>query len=482
VSRWLVVPAATRRVVVGVVLALVCAGSIVAARRVDADTLSAAPPAAGPVTPVLSARRVPGLLVAPVADARLRTKLDAFLAAAHGSVCLTVSNAGRPIYSHQADVPLAPASLVKLLTATAALDALGADATYTTAVEAAAAPQAGVVGGDLWLVGSGDPLLETDAYEQHFEHQPQVRTDFEALADAVKAAGITKVTGRVIGDETRYDADRYVDAWPPRYIDQDQTGPLSALDVDDGFTAFPPNPDVREPDETPAADPPAYAAALLTNLLVARGVTVGGTAAAGAAPPGAVTVAHVQSPILGDVVGEMLRESDNQTAELLTKELGTKPGAPGNTAAGTAALSDRLNRMALPTTGLTLVDGSGLATEDRGTCALFQAVLDRAGPTSPIATGLPVAGQTGTLDKRFVGTPAAGRLRAKTGTLNQVTALAGYVDTLIGAPLSFTYIVNLPADERVSVDDLALQDQLVSILLGYPEGPPLDQVGPKPVP
>jgi D-alanyl-D-alanine carboxypeptidase/D-alanyl-D-alanine-endopeptidase (penicillin-binding protein 4) len=358
---------------------------------------------------------------------------------------------------------------------------MGPDATFTTKVVAQGAVHDAAIEGDLWLVGGGDPVIETAPYVAHFEHQPQVHTSLEALADAVVAAGVTSISGSVVGDESRYDSSRYVDIWPSRYIDQDQSGPLSALDVDDGFVAFPPNPDVTKPDEEPAADPPAYAASLLTVMLTARGVHVGGAPTAGVAPSGAVEVASITSPRLADIVGEMLRESDNETAELLTKELAVRAGQEGTTAAGTAALMARITKLGLPTDGLRLVDGSGLAFEDAATCATFQALLDATGPTSVLGNGLPIAGQTGTLDKRFVDSPAAGRLRAKTGTLNQVTALSGYVETLQGATLTFTYIVNLPANEHVSADDLDLQDQLIDILLGYPEGPPLDQVGPVPV-
>ena len=102
-------------------------------------------------------------------------------------------------------------------------------------------------------------------------------------------------------------------------------------------------------------------------------------------------------------------------------------------------------------------------------------------PESVIADGLAVAGQSGTLALRFLNTPVAGRLRGKTGTLNQVTALAGYVETLAGADVSFSFIVNLPPDQTVDADDLRVQDALATALLDYPQGPSLEELGPQPV-
>src|SRR5207248_9236897 len=112
---------------------------------------------------------------------------------------------------------------------------------------------------------------------------------------------------------------------------------------------------------------------------------------------------------------------------------------------------------------------AGLASENRETCAAVQALLDAKGPGSQLATGLPVAGQTGTLDERFVGTPVAGRLRAKTGTLNQATALAGYVQTVQGAQLSFAFLMNVPDPQKITSADVDLEEQLASVLVQYPE-------------
>src|SRR5205807_5552155 len=145
-------------------------------------------------------------------------------------------------------------------------------------------------------------------------------------------------------------------------------------------------------------------------------------------------------------------ESDNGSAELLTKELGVRDSGTGSTAAGVAAITKALRAEGLPLDGTIQFDGSGLADNDRETCAAVQAVLDREGPQSAFAAGFPVAAQSGTLAERFVGTPLAGRLRAKTGTLNQATALAGYLQTLQGGQSSFAFLMNTPAPRRITED------------------------------
>src|SRR3546814_6396768 len=114
------------------------------------------------------------------------------------------------------EATVVPASLTKLLTAAAALEGLGADARLRTEVRAAAPPVDGVVAGDLWLVGGGDPVLGTDVWASQMDSSPPPHTSLDVLADRVVAAGVRRVEGRVVGDESCYDAERYVDTWPAR--------------------------------------------------------------------------------------------------------------------------------------------------------------------------------------------------------------------------------------------------------------------------
>lgn len=440
--------------------------------------LTPAPPldavsAASLTAPVLSARRAPGVVAQVVADQRLRSDLDAALAdpalgAGRDQSCLVVTTDGRPVMTRRPDAALIPASTLKVLTASAVLARIGTDERLLTEVRAAAPPAAeGVVDGDLWLVGGGDPLLATADYAATFPNQPQVITPFERLADAVVEAGVRQVRGAVVGDESRYDTQRYIPSWKASYREDGDVGPAGALVVNDGFVTFGARPVAAE-------QPAVHAASVLGGLLAARGVSVLGAPTAGVTPAGTAVLAAVPSPPMAAVVGAMLRESDNGTAELLVKELGRRFGAAGTTADGLAVVGDALAGAGLPVGQLTTVDGSGLDRADRASCALLMASLASAGPTGPVGAALPVAGRDGTLATRFLGHPAAGRLRAKTGSLNGVVGLAGYVDREASPPLSFALLVNeLPRDAL----GRRLQEDVAAALARYPDGPDRSEIG-----
>ncbi len=322
--------------------------------------------------------------------------------------------------------------------------------------------------GPLWLVGGGDPLLASADYAASFPNQPQLRTPIEELADAVVAAGVRTVGG-VVGDESRYDTQRYIPTWKPGYVTDSESGPASSLVVNDGFSEFAPR-------RVAAPEPDLHAAGVLTALLQARGVTVIGAPGEGRAPAGTSVVAQVASPPVAEVVGQMLRESDNLTAELLVKELGSRFAGAGTTVAGLGVVRESLAGAGLPVGDLAVVDGSGLDRSDRASCALLMGALELGGASGPVAGGFPVAARDGTLAKRFQGNPAAGRLRAKTGALAGVVGLSGFIEPAGGgAPLSFSLLVNeLPRDAV----GRALQEQVGAILARYPEAPPLEELAP----
>ncbi len=472
-----------RRVLLPLLLALVAAGaawmavrSDEAAAEVPARTVEPGP---GVVTPVLSARRVPEFLQTPAADQLLATSLDLRIAEVPADACLVVTEDGRTILERNAATPLTPASLQKIVTAEAALTLLGPDHRYRTTVVTAGEPVDGVVEGDVWFVGGGDPALETADYAARYD-PPRPSTSLEALADAVVAAGIREIRGDVVGDESRYDAVRYVPSWPARFASpQNQTGPLSALSVNDGFTSFPADPAATSA-ARPAADPPVHAAGILVGLLEERGVVVTGGAASGVAPVEATReLGAIESAPLLDILDAMLVYSDNTTAELVLKELAPATAGQRSTVAGAASAAAVLTEAGYPTAGVVVVDGSGLDAGNRLTCDLLADVLDREGPDSRLAEGFPVAGEPGTLETRFEGTPADGRIRAKTGSLLFVTSLAGFADAQDGRILTFAYIANRdPLPEDAVVFTVPLGTDLVA----YPPGPAIDLLDPEPVP
>src|SRR5205823_2249150 len=200
---------------------------------------------------------------------------------ARDDTCLAVRDpAGRPVYDRLTTQPLIPASTLKLLTGSVALAKLGADTRYVTPVRAASPPQDGAVG-DLWLVGSGDPLLATSDFASiaGWLESPRPATSIEALADRIVSAGVRRV-GRLMGDESRYDTQRYLPTWEPNYATDPDIGPQSALTANGGFVQW-------RPRAIPASSPAMNAATVLAGQLRDRGVTVGGVGE-GRAPDGSV--------------------------------------------------------------------------------------------------------------------------------------------------------------------------------------------------
>jgi D-alanyl-D-alanine carboxypeptidase/D-alanyl-D-alanine-endopeptidase (penicillin-binding protein 4) len=437
------------------------------------DDPQATTPIQTSTTPLLSARRVPTLLGQPVAKRNLAARLDTFLEGNPAGTCVAVTDAGVDLYGSRENDPMIPASTEKILTAHGVLSTVGPDATLETTLISRSAPANGTVAGDVWLVGGGDPLLNTGLYRARGRDADQIHTDLNVLADEVFAAGIRRIEGNIVGDETRYDDQRAVDSWPSRFVNQNLAGPLSALVVNDGV--FNDDGILRR-----SAEPAASAVDAFVALLAERGVTVGGAEQLGDAPADAtVVLASARSLPMSDVIGQMLTYSDNTTAELLVKELGFRASGLGSTSAGSEAIGAALNEAGLDRVERVTTDGSGLDEGNRVTCDLLVDVLDAHGPTSPMADGLAVGGQTGTLSKRFLGSPAEGLVRAKTGSLNDVTALAGFVEVPETDTLTFAVVVNTTDGQLV--DDVLKhrQDQVAEILLTWPEGPDLGQLTPR---
>jgi D-alanyl-D-alanine carboxypeptidase/D-alanyl-D-alanine-endopeptidase (penicillin-binding protein 4) len=301
--------------------------------------------------------------------------------------------------------------------------------------------------------------------------------DIDALAASIAAAGVTQVQGSVVGDGSRYDDQLYQPSLAPRLIDQDQIGPVDGLMVNDGFAGF--SPDRSLSSTVPAPDPAAEAARVLSELLAAHGVTVAGPPRSGESPEDATTVATLESPPLSTVVAEMLTNSDNETAESAIKEIGLATSDEGTFAAGADGLGRLLSDAHVPLDGVQLVDGTGLTTEDRLTCTTLVDVLTRPDTGPVVRDGLAVAGRTGTLALRWRDTPVAGRMRAKTGTLRNVTALAGEVQPVPGGTVDFAYVANVPDPATVTSDDVNM-DALPDVLVGYGEGIDVAALGPQP--
>ena len=427
-------------------------------------------------TPLLSIRRTPEFLREPILVRNLQESLDELTETFPAQSCLVVHLDGEEVYADNPTLPLVPASAQKLLTAYGVYDLIGEDHTFETVVLADGVVTDGVLDGSLYLVGDGDPLLATATYTDRYDQQPHFRTDIDLLADAVVAEGITEITGGVFGDETRFDTERYVPEWPERFtnVSQNQTGPLSALTINDGFVNFDTNPAPSL--ATATLDPPLFAANFFDDLLEARGVIIRGAAGSADAPVTARTIASVTSDPISVATNQMVEISDNMAAELLLKEIGVVSSRLGTTDDGAAALENSLRASGFSVAETNVTDGSGLASENRVNCRLLVEVLEASADT-PLHDGLAVAGETGTLTERMVGTAAEGRIRAKTGRLNEVGALAGTAEASDGSILTFAWVANTtdlyPVEEMIQT-----QDAVALELVAFPEGPGVEALGP----
>lgn len=335
------------------------------------------------------------------------------------------------------DLRLRPASNQKLLTAAGALTFLGPEARLTTAVAAAGAQAGGVLEGDLYLIGGGDPTLRVDG-----DHS------LAALAASVAERGITRVAGDVIVDESRYDERRRANGWGD-IVSPTWMGSLSALMVNENRYRI-------EADFL--RDPTSVNAQLFHDALENAGVELDGGASTGSAPADVTIVTTLASPTVAELVRVMLTDSNNTVAEMLVKEVGYRARGIGSTAAGLDAMATILDDFCLPPTILQL-DGSGIshgnARSARDWRRLFMSLQAESWYDS-FVDGLAVAGETGTLRNRFRGTAASGNLRAKTGTITGIRSLTGTLTTAGGRRVFFSFIVDDddPRPPMAAIDDL----------------------------
>jgi D-alanyl-D-alanine carboxypeptidase/D-alanyl-D-alanine-endopeptidase (penicillin-binding protein 4) len=312
---------------------------------------------------------------------------------------------GTTVFAQHDSLSLAPASNEKLAVTYAALVSLRPEFRFETDVVGRGEQDGTVWRGSLLLVGHGDPTLSS--------------RDLTALARQVRAAGIRRVTGAILGDESYFDARRTAPGWKPGFY-INESPPLSALTVDRAYYAG------------RIWRNPALGAALeFRSVLRRAGVYVAGAAGTGIAPEDGAELASIESAPLSAILRWMDRVSDNFTAELVLKQLGTLAGDQGTSASGAASVRQTLTDSGIPLAGVRIVDGSGLSVLDRVTARELADILEAAWADPDIGpvffSALPVAGINGTLSNRMRRAPARGNVVAKTGTTSWASALSGYV-------------------------------------------------------
>lgn len=420
---------------------------------------------------------------------------------------------GRVLYARNERKSVTPASVLKLVVTAAVLDALGPDARLRTTLETTGSLNAsGSLQGDLYLVGRGDPTLA--------ERSPAGRNAFEDLAEDLWNAGVRRIEGRIVGHEGLFKGDRRGDGWQWEDLVWCYGAEVSALSWNDNCATLVLQPGERIGDpllvsRQPASsyysvastavtappgagvepslvrnfgtnvvslagglplgagpetlsvaleDPARYAAEVFAELLRSRGIVVTEPVATSsdALPAPARVMAEHESPPLADLLKGVNKPSQNMRSEVLLRLLGAETKGEGSASAGHAAVTDFLTRIGVGHEGWALWDAAGLAHTDLVTAHDIVSLLvtmDRHPHALAFRDSLAVAGVDGTLAGRMRGTPAEGRILAKTGTLRQAHAMAGYVTTRSGGRLAFAVAINHhtgPGREAVAaIDEVA---------------------------
>lgn len=368
------------------------------------------------------------------------------LSAKLDSICLPLKNAGikisckvlhadydKVMYELDPEMAMIPASITKIVTGATAYSKLGANYVIPTiAYTDDNDIKDGIINGNLYIKGFGDPDLNSG--------------DIQTLADEITKKGIKEITGNIVADES--------------YFDNNYKG-LSGIYKGDTGPSYWPYVTALSLDKSAGA---LSAGKLLSSDLTTLGVNVQGTVIQGSTPTGAKEVAQISHAIY-DVLAYMLKESDNHSAITIFKLLGAKfKNTPASLEDGQEVINSFLTELGIERYSYEILEGSGLTRYNKVTAEMFIKILkymyDDRFTFDYFMNSLSIAGKDGTLKKRMIGTEAEGNVYAKTGTINSVSALSGYVIDKDNEILIFYIVMNgfggNTTDMRSVQDDVAI--------------------------
>lgn len=454
-----------------------------------------APLAAGP--PASRTRPAPATASGSIAD-RIEAVLAAVRPPAQVAVFVQDVATDRVLYAHAADMPLAPASVMKLLTSTAGLIRLGPDFAWKTPFY--------LVGGELWVIGSGDPGLGDERILRR--HDRPLADLFDTLATKLRQRGLTRLD-RIVLDDARFDRVWRHEDWPADENAEWYQAPVGAINYNDNcldatvrltggrvvltlrpalpqsffldrlrpggkhavvftrrvgsdvfeFRGTVARPQVLEP--VACARPTVFFGHALKRELALRGIEVSGVVRRRIDPQRTAALAplHVEQTTMADVLWRVLTFSQNLFAECLIKSLaaygsdGRPAGAPGNWPAGARLVRESVESLGISLDGAVIRDGSGLSRRNRVTArqvvALLDAVRDRP-RFALLVANLARPGRPGTMRRRHNTSLLRGHLWGKTGTLSDVRTLAGYIQRDDGRVLAFAVLINRSAQDAIA--------------------------------
>lgn len=428
-------------------------------------------------------------------QAELRSVLRAALAPAINGAgawsCIVIAQDGTVLYDDGGSHAVTPASAQKLIVADASLANLGPNYRFDTLLAAAQQPRDGAIDGDLWLVGSGDPSLRSN--------------DLNAGIADLRKAGVQTIHGGVVVDGSAIAGEEINPLWNADDANEDFMAATSGVSLDEDTVEFhvigtqpgepaqvriwpqssdvqhfgsvmtgggddvivaatqTPNlfrldgnipPGVEEKFYVPVHGIDRYAASVLTSYVKQNGIALGGGVHTGTVPLDAQILWEHRSAPLSRLLQHMLVFSDNHFAEQLMRTVGGGSGDTADDADGLRAERAVLARQGIPTPGLHIVDGSGLAHANRVaaiTLARILAYYDAMRDGNILYPLLPRGGKDGTL-RMYEFTAAQGRVRAKSGHVYGVSSLAGYVETRKHGRVVFAFLINgSPGDPDAAI-------------------------------
>lgn len=379
-----------------------------------------------------------------------QSKIDE-LSAKLDSICLPIKNAGikisclvhhadynKELYALDPEISMIPASITKIVTGAVAYAKLGANYSIPTIVYTDDNDiKDGIINGNLYLKGFGDPDLNSG--------------DLQTLAGEITKRGIKEITGNIVADESYFDNNYYGLSG----IYKGDTGPsywpyVTALSLDKSSGAL-------------------SAGNSLSFALTGLGVSVQGTVISGVTPTGAKEVAQISHSIY-DVLAYMLKESDNHSAITIFKLLGAKyKSTPAGLVEGQDVINSFLSELGVDRYSFEILEGSGLTRYNKVNAEMYIKLLkymyDDRFTFDFFMNSLSIAGKDGTLRRRMIGTDAEGNVYAKTGTINSVSSLSGYVIDKDNEILIFYIVMN--GFGRNAIEMRAVQDEVVITLANF---------------
>lgn len=451
-------------------------------------------------------------------------------------------NSGKVIFEQNSEKYFMPASNMKNFTVATALEKLTPDYRFVTSVYAASQPDSsGTIKGDLRIYGRGDVSMSMAFYPDQQPDRAIMRAGtvdsqyyyngIDKLAERIAAAGVKRIEGDIIADDTFFRGDAVNGEWERDDLQTYYGAEVSSLGLNDNafdiwifpgsagtactVKVMPLNPVIRinnlcttsaassartvrigkrvdqnvidvtgtlpaggtaEVDSVSVSRPAELFAALLKDRLTAKGIDVRGRTAAidasAAKPTDAIEITKLESPPLSLIAARTMKPSQNMYTETLLWTLGEQArqsmGTQASERLGREVVKTFLTSIGIPSDGIIQHDGSGLSRHNLVTPAavvrLYQYMAKESRYAQAWRDSLTIAGVDGTLKNRMAGTKASGNLRGKTGTIDQVSALSGYVRTASGEELVVSFIVNGVNTGR---DRTSMMDDIVVSLANF---------------